>query len=60
MGNSELMLNADIEPKQQKILLNATLDQAQRMNNLIADLISLNRVDTTKNILRDKKVMVTD
>lgn len=60
MGNSELMLNADIEPKQQKILLNATLDQAQRMNNLIADLISLNRVDTTKTILRDKKVMVTD
>jgi two-component system phosphate regulon sensor histidine kinase PhoR len=60
MGNSELMLNTDIEPKQQKILLNATLDQAQRMNNLIADLISLNRVDTTKNILRDKKVMVTD
>lgn len=60
MGNSELMLNADIEPKQQKILLKATLDQAQRMNNLIADLISLNRVDTTKNILRDKKVMVTD
>jgi len=60
MGNSELILNADIEPKQQKILLNATLDQAQRMNNLIADLISLNRVDTTKNILRDKKVMVTD
>ena len=60
MGNSELMLNADIEPKQQKILLKATLDQAQRMNNLIADLISLNRIDTTKNILRDKKVMVTD
>ena len=60
MGNSELMLNADIEPKQQKILLKATLDQAQRMNTLIADLISLNRVDTTKNILRDKKVMVTD
>lgn len=60
MGNSELMLNADIEPKQQKILLNATLDQAQRMNTLIADLISLNRVDTTKTILRDKKVMVTD
>lgn len=60
MGNSELMLNADIEPKQQKILLKATLDQAQRMNNLIADLISLNRVDTTKHILRDKKVMVTD
>jgi len=60
MGNSELMLNADIEPKQQKILLKATLDQAQRMNNLIADLISLNRVDTTKNTLRDKKVMVTD
>ena len=60
MGNSELMLNADIEPKQQKILLKATLDQAQRMNNLIADLISLNRIDTTKNILRDEKVMVTD
>ncbi len=60
MGNSELMLNADIEQKQQKILLNATLDQAQRMNNLIADLISLNRVDTTKTILRDKKVMVAD
>lgn len=60
MGNSELMLNADIEQKQQKILLNATLDQAQRMNNLIADLISLNRIDTTKNILRDEKVMVTD
>ena len=60
MGNSELMLNADIEQKQQKILLKATLDQAQRMNNLIADLISLNSVDTTKNILRDKKVMVTD
>ena len=60
IGNSELMLNADIEPKQQKILLNATLDQAQRMNTLIADLISLNRVDTTKTILRDKKVMVTD
>ena len=60
MGNSELMLNADIEPKQQKILLNATLDQAQRMNSLIADLISLNRVDTTKTIQRDKKVMVTD
>lgn len=60
MGNSELMLNADIEQKQQKILLKATLDQAQRMNTLIADLISLNRVDTTKTILRDKKVMVTD
>ena len=60
MGNSELMLNADIEPKQQKILLNATLDQAQRMNTIIADLISLNRVDTTKTIQRDKKVMVTD
>lgn len=60
MGNSELMLNTDIEQKQQKILLRTTLDQAQRMNNLIADLISLNRVDTTKNILRDKKVMVTD
>lgn len=60
MGNSELMLNADIELKQQKILLKATLDQAQRMNTLIADLISLNRVDTTKTILRDKKVMVTD
>ena len=60
MGNSELMLNADIEQKQQKILLNATLDQAQRMNTLIADLISLNHVDTTKTILRDKKVMVTD
>jgi two-component system phosphate regulon sensor histidine kinase PhoR len=60
MGNSELMLNADIEQKQQKILLQVTLDQAQRMNNLIADLISLNRVDTTKNILRDKKVMVAD
>ena len=60
MGNSELMLNADIEQKQQKILLNATLDQAQRMNTLIADLISLNRVDTTKTIQRDKKVMVTD
>ena len=60
MGNSELMLNADIEPKQQKILLNATLDQAQRMNTLIADLISLNRVDTTKSIIRDKRVMVTD
>ncbi|NCV27478.1 MAG: DUF3329 domain-containing protein [Nitrosomonadales bacterium] len=60
MGNSELMLNADIEPKQQKILLKATLDQAQRMNNLIADLISLNHIDTTKTILRDKKVMVTD
>ncbi|MDA9221880.1 phosphate regulon sensor protein PhoR [Methylophilaceae bacterium] len=60
MGNSELMLNADIEQKQQKILLNATLDQAQRMNNLIADLISLNRVDTTKTIIRDKKVMIAD
>ena len=60
MGNSELMLNADIEQKQQKILLNATLDQAQRMNTLIADLISLNRVDTTKTIQRDKMLMVTD
>ena len=60
MGNSELMLNTDIEKKQQKVLLQATLDQTQRMNALITDLISLSSIDSTKNIQRNNKVIVYD
>ena len=60
MGNSELMLNTDIEKKQQKVLLQATLDQTQRMNALITDLISLSSIDSTKNIQRNNKVIVDD
>ena len=60
MGNSELLLNADIEKKQQKVLLQATLEQTQRMNALITDLISLSSIDTTKNIQRNNKVIVDD
>ena len=60
MGNSELMLNADIEKKQQKVLLQATLEQTQRMNALITDLISLSSIDSTKNIQRNNKVIVDD
>lgn len=60
MGNSELMLNTDIEKKQQKVLLQATLEQTQRMNALITDLISLSSIDSTKNIQRNNKVIVYD
>ncbi len=60
MGNSELMLNADIEKKQQKVLLQETLEQTQRMNALITDLISLSSIDSTKNIQRNNKVIVDD
>jgi len=60
MGNSELLLNADIEKKQQKVLLQATLEQTQRMNALITDLISLSSIDSTKNIQRNNKVIVED
>jgi len=60
MGNSELLLNADIEKKQQKVLLQATLEQTQRMNALITDLISLSSIDSTKNIQRNNKVIVDD
>lgn len=60
MGNSELLLNADIEKKQQKVLLQATLEQTQRMNALIADLISLSSIDSTKNKQRNNKVIVDD
>jgi len=60
MGNSELLLNADIEKKQQKVLLKATLEQTQRMNALITDLISLSSIDSTKNKQRNNKVIVDD
>ena len=60
MGNSELLLNTDIEKKQQKVLLQATLEQTQRMNALITDLISLSSIDSTKNIQRNNKVIVGD
>jgi len=60
MGNSELLLNADIEKKQQKVLLQATLEQTQRMNALITDLISLSSIDSTKNKQRNNKVIVED
>jgi two-component system phosphate regulon sensor histidine kinase PhoR len=60
MGNSELLLNTDIEKKQQKVLLQATLEQTQRMNALITDLISLSSIDSTKNIQRNNKVIVDD
>ena len=60
MGNSELLLNADIEKKQQKVLLQATLEQTQRMNALITDLISLSSIDSTKNIQRNNKIIVDD
>ena len=60
MGNSELLLNADIEKKQQKVLLQATLEQTQRMNALISDLISLSSIDSTKNKQRNNKVIVDD
>ena len=60
MGNSELLLNADIEKKQQKVLLQASLEQTQRMNALITDLISLSSIDSTKNIQRNNKVIVDD
>lgn len=60
MGNSELLLNADIEKKQQKVLLQANLKQTQRMNALITDLISLSSIDSTKNIQRNNKVIVDD
>ncbi len=60
MGNSELMLNTDIEKKQQKVLLQATLEQTQRMNALITDLISLSSIASTKNIQRNNKVIVDD
>ncbi len=60
MGNSELMLNTDIEKKQQKVLLQATLEQTQRMNALITDLISLSSIASTKNIQRNNRVIVDD
>ena len=60
MGNSELLLNADIEKEQQKALLQSTLEQTQRMNALITDLISLSSIDSTKNIQRNNKVIVDD
>jgi len=60
MGNSELLLNADIEKKQQKVLLQATLEQTQRMNALITDLISLSSIDSTKNKQRNNKIIVDD
>ena len=60
MGNSELLLNTDIEKKQQKVLLQATLEQTQRMNALITDLISLSSIDSTKNIQRNNEVIVED
>ena len=60
MGNNELLLNTDIEKKQQKVLLKATLEQTQRMNTLITDLISLSNIDSTKNIQRNNKVSVVD
>ena len=60
MGNSELLLNTDIEKEQQKALLQSTLEQTQRMNALITDLISLSSIDSTKNIQRNNKVIVDD
>ena len=60
MGNSELLLNTDIEKEQQEALLQATLEQTQRMNALITDLISLSSIDSTKNIQRNNKVIVGD
>ena len=60
MGNSELLLNGDIEKKQQKVLLQATLEQTQRMNALITDLISLSSIDSTKNKQRNNKIIVDD
>lgn len=60
MGNSELLLNTDIEKKQQKFLLQANLEQTQRMNSLITDLISLSSIDSTKNIQRNNEVIVDD
>ena len=60
MGNNELLLNTDIEKKQQKVLLKATLKQTQRMNTLITDLISLSNIDSTKNIQRNNKINVDD
>lgn len=60
MGNSELLVNADIEKEQQKALLQSTLEQTQRMNALITDLISLSSIDSTKNIQRNNKVIVDD
>ena len=60
MGNSELLLNTGIEKKQQKVLLQATLEQTQRMNALITDLISLSSIDSTKNIQRNNEVIVDD
>ena len=60
MGNSELLLNTDIEKKQQKVLLQATLEQTQRMNALITDLISLSSIDSTKNIQRNNEVIIDD
>ncbi len=60
MGNSELLLNTDIEKKQQKVLLQATLEQTQRMNALITDLISLSSIASTKNIQRNNRVIVDD
>jgi two-component system phosphate regulon sensor histidine kinase PhoR len=41
-------------------LLQATLEQTQRMNALITDLISLSSIDSTKNIQRNNEVIVDD
>ena len=60
MGNSELLLNSEIEKKQQKSLIKTNLDQAERMNALITDLISLSSIDSTKNAQRDNKIILTD
>lgn len=60
MGNSELLLNSEIEKKQQKSLIKTNLDQAERMNALITDLISLSSIDSTKNAQRDNKIILAD
>ena len=58
LGNAELLLNKQIKKNEGIKLIESLINQAERMNYLIKDLMTLSSIDALKKNIRNEKIFI--
>ena len=60
LGNAELLLDRQSKKSEDIKLIESLINQAERMNYLIKDLMALSSIDALKKNLRNEKIFITE
>lgn len=60
LGNAELLLDRQSKNSEDNKLIESLINQAERMNYLIKDLMALSSIDALKKNLRNEKIFITE